>query len=73
MSDTTETHRCFICAEPFKEGEMVLPDTTEGLGHRACFGEDRDAYVRDLDTGEPLGADEPLPAGEPYNPKDYQP
>ncbi|MCX5516177.1 hypothetical protein [Kaistia algarum] len=64
-------HRCFICAEPFRRGEMVLPDIDEGLGHRACYGEDRDGYVKDIDTGEPLGPDDPIPAGEPYDPADY--
>lgn len=57
--------RCFICGEPFKPGDMVLPDINEGLGHRDCFGDDRDGFV-DLDTGEPIGPDEPLPTGEPY-------
>lgn len=66
-------HRCFICNQPFKDGELVLPDVTEGLGHRACFGEDRDAYVSNPDTGAPLEPNEPIPAGEPYKAKDYQP
>jgi len=63
-------HKCFICARPFRAGELVLPDITEGLGHRACYGEDREGFVN-LETGEPLGADEPLPAGEPYDPAEY--
>lgn len=63
-----EAERCFICNEPFKAGEMVLSDVTEGLGHRACFGEDREGYVN-LQTGEPIGADEPIPTGWPYEPE----
>lgn len=66
-----ELHRCFICTDPFRRGEMVLPDAIEGLGHRSCFGEDRSGYVKDLDTSEPLGPDDEIPAGEPYDPADY--
>jgi len=69
---TDAPHNCFICGKPFRKGQMVLPDTTEGLGHRACFGEDREGYVSDVGTGEPLGADEPIPAGEPYDPEDWK-
>lgn len=58
---------CFICREPILKGQMVLPDYTEGLGHRACFGDDREGFCN-LETGEPLGPDEPLPTGEPYDP-----
>src|SRR5690606_36953200 len=29
-----DVHRCFMCAQPFKAGQMVLPDVNEGLGHR---------------------------------------
>lgn len=65
-----ELHRCFICDKPFRAGELVLPDINEGLGHRACFGEDREGFCN-LDTGEPLVADEPIPAGEPYDPAGY--
>lgn len=70
MTDA-KPHSCFICAEPFKAGELVLPDTTEGLGHRACFGEDRDGYTDDTDTCEPLGPDEPIPTGFPYVPEEW--
>lgn len=64
-------HHCFICDRPFKTGELVLMDITEGLGHRACYGDDREAFVRDLDTGEPLGPDEPLPTGFPYRAEEW--
>lgn len=66
-----DLHRCFICDEPFRKGDLVLSDVECGLGHRACFGEDRQGYVKDIDTGEPLGADDPIPAGEPYDPADF--
>ncbi|MFG1255930.1 hypothetical protein V5F79_01295 [Xanthobacter flavus] len=62
-----EALKCFICREPILKGQLVLPDYTEGLGHRECFGSDRDGFCN-LETGEPLGPDEPLPPGEPYEP-----
>lgn len=65
-----EIDTCFICGKPLLAGKLVLADITEGLGHRACFGEDRDSYVKDLETGEPLGPDDPIPAGWPYKPGD---
>lgn len=63
---------CFICDEPFKPGDMVLPDVTEGLGHADCFGPDRDGYVTDVETGEPLRDDEPIPTGYPWEPDPLQ-
>lgn len=57
--------RCFICDAEFVEGDMVLNDVSGGTGHRACFGDDREGFCH-LDTGEPLGTDEPLPEGYPY-------
>lgn len=66
-----ELHRCFICDEFFRKGDLVLPDYDGGLGHRACFGDDRQGYVKDMDAGERLGPDDPLPTGEPYDPADY--
>lgn len=71
MAPHKTTHRCFICGQSFQPDEMVLMDITEGLGHRACYGDDREAFVRDLDTGEPLGPDEPLPAGFPYKAEEW--
>ncbi len=68
----TSTHEpelvCCICNKPILKGQMVLPDYTEGLGHRACFGDAREGFCN-LETGEPLGPDEPIPDGEPYEPK----
>jgi len=58
--------RCFICDLPFRQGEMVLGDATEGLGHRSCFGEDREGYVGE--NGGPLEDGEPIPAGWPFEP-----
>lgn len=67
MTERNDEHCCFICEQPFKAGEMVLQDVTEGLGHRSCFGEDREGYVH-LDTGNPLADGDPLPTGFPYDP-----
>ncbi|MCS0501564.1 hypothetical protein [Ancylobacter mangrovi] len=66
-----DVHACFICGEPFVDGQMVIVDVTEGLCHRACCGEDRESYVRDIDTCEPLGRDDPIPAGDPYRSEDF--
>ena len=71
MTEPDDIHRCFICGKPFKAGELVLHDVTEGLGHRACFGDDREGYVKDVDTGEPLGPDDPIPTGFPYVPEGW--
>lgn len=71
MSDHEEPHSCFICNQPFKAGEMVLP-SEDGLGHRVCFGEDRAGYVKDLGSMEPLGPNDPIPAGEPYDPEEWK-
>ena len=54
---------CFICREPIKDGDMVLDDVSGGVGHRDCYGNDRDGFVKDIDTGEPLGPNDPLPTG----------
>lgn len=61
MADDAAT--CFICLKSINDGDMVLDDVTGGVGHRDCYGNDRDAFVKDLDTGEPLGPDDPLPKG----------
>jgi hypothetical protein len=70
MTELDEIHRCFICSEPFKADELVLQDDTEGLCHRACIGDERECFVN-LHTGEPIGPDEPIPAGFPYKPEDW--
>ena len=72
MTKRDDIHRCFICEMPFKAGELVLPDVEEGLGHRACFGESREGYVKDTETREPLGPDDPIPKGTPYNPEEWR-
>lgn len=61
-----ELEVCFICLVPFKRGDMVLNDISGGRAHRSCYGDDREGFVKDLDTGEPLGRDEPLPKGYHY-------
>lgn len=63
-----EIEACFICAIPFKAGDMVLDDVCGGTGHRDCFGDDRQGFVRSLDTGEPLKPGDPLPTGYVWEP-----
>jgi hypothetical protein len=58
---------CVVCGQPFKEGDMVLIEVNEGEAHTACCGPERDGYVN-LDTGEPIGPDEPIPTGYPWKP-----
>lgn len=55
-----EHPRCIACAAPLKLGDMVFHDADGGLIHADCIGSDREAFVN-LDTGEPLAADDPLP------------
>lgn len=61
--DEDEREKCFICSEPFKVGDIVLDDLCGETGHLDCFGEDREGFVRDLDTAEPLRPEDPLPKG----------
>ena len=63
-----DVERCFVCDIPFKAGDRVLDDVSGGTGHLACFGPEREGYVKDLDTGEPLGPDDPTPAGYVWEP-----
>ena len=58
---------CVACGEPFKAGDMVLDEVNGGEAHVACCGTDRDGYVN-LDTGEQIGPDEPIPTGYPWKP-----
>lgn len=57
---------CFACSKPFLEGEMVLPEVSEGLIHAACCGPEREAYVGA--DGEPLKDGDPIPTGFPWSP-----
>lgn len=63
--EETLVDRCFICDIALVEGDIVLDDIEAGTGHRACFGDDREAYCN-LATGEPLAPDEPIPDGYVY-------
>ena len=61
-----DTHRCGICDKPLIEGQMVLIDVEIGEVHANCCGPERDSYVKNIETGEPLGPNDPIPAGRPY-------
>ena len=67
VANSEDQEICFACEEPLLPGQLVLQDAEEGLMHRACCGPERDAFCN-LETGEPLGPDEPLPEGFPYAP-----
>lgn len=61
-----DKHRCGICDEPLIEGQMVLTDVELGEVHADCCGPERDSYVKNVETGEPLGPNDTIPAGRPY-------
>lgn len=44
----SDTHRCPICAEPFKVDDKCATDITEGTCHARCL---EGSPVVDLDTG----------------------
>lgn len=52
---------CDICDEPLEEGELCLTDVDLGPVHASCCGPERSSYVN-LETGKPIGPDEPIPA-----------
>lgn len=60
-----EPDLCGICQEPMVEGQPAITDINMGDVHAACCGPEREGYVN-LETGEPLGPDDPLPAPHPY-------
>jgi len=66
--DADYTVYCLICGIALKPGDLVLYDVSGETGHRACFGNDRDGFVKDVETGEPLGPDDPLPTGWEWKP-----
>lgn len=58
-----DAEACFACLIPFHEGDMVIDDVSGGCLHVGCCGPEREGYVKDLDTEEPLGPDDPIPTG----------
>ena len=59
----TDVTTCFICGKPLVPGQRVLDDVSGETGHLECFGPEREGYVKDIDTGEPLGPEDTLPTG----------
>ncbi len=59
---------CGICLVSFVAGDRVIEDMDLGTVHLACCGPGRESYVKDIETGEPLGPDDPLPTGYIWNP-----
>lgn len=57
---------CIACCRPFQSGDMVIDDMSGGSLHVECCGPERESYVKDLDTGEALGADDAIPTGHAW-------
>ncbi|WP_375274447.1 DUF3850 domain-containing protein [Methylorubrum thiocyanatum] len=64
-----DTPRCGICDKPLIAGQRVMQDVELGTVHAACCGPEREAYVKDIETGEPLGPNDPIPQGYVYEPE----
>ena len=60
------TDRCEVCNKPLIAGQRVMQDVELGTVHAACCGPEREAYVKDVETGEPLGPNDPIPQGYVY-------
>ncbi len=55
-----DADRCIACDIAFVDGDPYYPDVSGGSLHAACCGPERECYVN-LDTGEPIGPEEPIP------------
>lgn len=64
-----DPERCEICGTPVIAGQRVMQDVELGTVHAACCGPEREAYVKDVETGEPLGPNDPIPQGYVYQPE----
>lgn len=53
------------CGEAFKEGDLVIHSVDGGYLHADCCGPERESYVN-LETGEPIGPDDPIPTPFPW-------
>lgn len=58
---TADEEACGICQITFNEGDDCLTDVDLGPVHAACCGPERESYVN-LNTGEPIGPNDPIPA-----------
>ncbi|EHP94935.1 hypothetical protein [Methylorubrum extorquens] len=67
------TDRCEVCNKPLIAGQRVMQDVELGTVHTACCGPEREAYVKDVETGEPLGPNDPIPQGYVYEPGPSRP
>ena len=66
QSTDDDTSRCEACNKPLIAGQRVMQDVELGTVHAACCGPEREAYVKDVETGEPLGPNDPIPHGYVY-------
>lgn len=60
---------CEICNTKINIGDLTLHDISFGTVHASCCGPERESYVN-LDTGEPIGPDDPIPTGKPWTEAD---
>ncbi len=65
----SEDEACPICGIAFQADDDCLHDFDLGIVHASCCGPERENYVN-LDTGESLGPDDPLPTPFKYSTED---
>lgn len=53
--------RCLACGRPLRLGQLYYPDVSGDYLHAKCIGPERESFVKDIETGEPLGPDDPIP------------
>lgn len=54
---------CLACDEIIQDDDMVLDDVSGDTLHVRCCGPERESYVKDLETGEPVAPGDPIPTG----------
>lgn len=62
-SDDDFIETCLACAKAFEPDDRVLFDVSGSYIHADCCGPERESYVKDVETGEPLGPNDPIPTG----------
>ena len=53
---------CIACGMAFIDDDQAFADIDGGFIHAGCCGPERESYV-DLETGEPIGPNDPIPTG----------
>jgi hypothetical protein len=52
---------CMACCKPMIAGQPYYLDVSGRFLHAACVGPEREGFVKNVGTGEPLGPDDPIP------------